>query len=210
MKLSFDNKHIIDAKFFEFSIRNTGEIDVTSQMLRKPVEIDFSGKFKILDAKLKEKSDVIDENLEFDSNKLTISWDTLKPKESIKIQSLICFNNSAEYNQQEKMDFISSINIHHRIVGITNIGKFLSVEIETQGRTKSYYLIQAYIDLFFALLFFSSIPPIMHWILQLMNDFSYEYEWKTVDIVFSIFYFILTLFHLFATIFNFDTAKKFK
>lgn len=142
---------------------------------------------------------------------LSIHWDLLKPKEKVKICSLL-YKKSLKTNCENRVkNFIETLDIKHRITGVERISKFLSSESITKKKTKSDYRTEAYMDLFIGVILILLIPIIMHWILDLFNDDRrIPYEWNTVDIILTAVYIFLSLVQILVAIIAFDTAKKFK
>ena len=211
LQILYDNQSIENIKLIEFSFRNTGNIDITSEMLRGQIIIDFPDDFVLLEAEIQDISNNSKSRLISDSKKLSIIWDLLKPEESIIIKSLLHLNPTTDVLKYPKEDFFERIDLKYRITGIDSIGKFYKSELTTQKKTKSDYKIEAYINLFFAGLFILQLPIISHWIFGFFSDYpSISFEWRTGDIIFTILFILLSLLQILAAAFAFHSAKKFK
>jgi hypothetical protein len=212
LKFSYDKNHSLDnITLFSFSIRNTGNVDITAEMLRQEIVIQLPENYTVIKSKLDKTSNNSKPKLNVQSNKLSVTWDLMKPEEHVKINSLI-FQKSPTPNEENKIDsIINSITIEQRISGINGIGKFLSTEIETLEKTKSFYKIEAFINLFIGVIFFLQIPIISHWVFDFFSDYSeMAFEWSTLEFVGTFIFVLFSIIHILAAILAFDKAKKFR
>lgn len=211
LKFLYDEKAFNHIKLFEFSIRNTGNVDITSDMLREEIIISFPNNCIILEAGLKDKSNDLKLQLAKKLNNLSIIWNLLKPNERPIIYTLLHLNSNSEIKENYKKSFLERINIKHRIIGIKNIGKFYSLEVSTHEKSKLDSIIEGYINLFVACLLLLQAPIIIHWLLGFFSDYSKRpFEWETGDVIFTVMIIMLSLFHFLGAFFDFNKARNFK
>ncbi len=213
LQLSYNGNQPIDNfTLFSFSIRNTGNVDITEEMLREDVVIRFPDNCIVLESKLGKGSKESKPRIHFKSNKLYIKWDLLKPQEQILINSLISQNSIMNPTESEKSDsIVNSLSIEQRIYGINGIGKFLSSEVETIEKTKSDYKIQGFLNLFIGVLFFINIPIINHWLVNTFSDCSYNnFEWNIFEIIGTVIFVPISIFEFFIGLVELQSAKKFR
>jgi hypothetical protein len=139
--------------YYKGSILNTGTLDIDKVKIYKPLIISLPQGCKILECKiLNVSSNQIDIQNNFEENKLTLSWDLLKPKEHFTFELII---DSESINNVGKLE--KNISISHRIY---DLGKAETIDLSTVKKTSARQVIKSYFPAFAYILFFGTISTI--------------------------------------------------
>ncbi len=203
----YDTSLNSEVRIFNFEIRNTGNIDISSEMLRENLQVGLPSYYKIIEAKPLDIDNPSKPIIEYNDEKFFLTWDLLKPNESIAIACLL--NKIPKLVGKEDLtneNLVSDIKINPRITGLKNITKYYKEKEVKVFKTKGKLMEEELFNLFIALCLLS----LTNFIFSIFYPSNSNKELSFWENFWDIFLWIFSIINILVAIDKFSQAGKLK
>ena len=201
-----------ESELFTFKMKNSGNQDISSEMLREDIKVVFPNYVNLVHAQPVEQSEASGIVLVKEPNTIKISWDLLKPKEYLIVNTIIHIEEGEDLDVQGRNGFLNEIVIRSRITNLKIVNKFSFLNAEPIETKKSDLIRNAWANLFVGIMLFTSTnlgSNLTHFIVEGEYRKTY-YELDTTEIILNWASWAISIINIIVSYSYFLEAKKYE